>query len=97
MGLHTLGPDITKCNMGSIDVNGALDPLRKKVINAMLHGTNLGIDMGKSIIDFKGKFNEGPTNWKSETVFNFAEFRKKDNYRAILMDEDLVDNLGNKK
>ena len=72
-----------------------MDRLRKMVVAAMLHGNTLGIGIGNGDIDFNVQFREGPCNWLSETVFNFAEFRKKENYREILMDDDLKDVMGN--
>ena len=95
MALHDIFADSLKVTAGEMTAEEALDPLRKKVIAAMLHGSNLGINLDKTFVDFKGKMKNGPVNWDSEVVFNFAEFRKKDNYRKILMDEDLKDVMGN--
>ena len=96
MGFHDMAKDVVAKAAGSKTKDDVLDAIRKKVVNAMLHGTNLGIGVGNGSVDFNGEFKTGPTNWDSSVVFNFEEFRKKDNYREILMEEDLKDIMGNK-
>lgn len=51
---------------------------------------------GRYAIDFKTEFND-PVNFPTELVFNFTEWRKEENYKRIVRDEEDKDLMGNMK
>jgi hypothetical protein len=94
MSCFDINKDVVAVGMGRKTPEDVLNDFRKRVINGMLHGAELGINMDRTRPNFTTDYKEGPTNWNSFSVFDFATFRNKDEYRKILMDEDLKDIMG---
>ena len=64
-----------------------LEKLRKMLIGCGRKGKNLMIDLGKTQPDFINRFtNEG--SFKSELVFNCAEWHDPANHMKYVRDED---------
>ena len=73
----------------------ALEELRRKCVYSMKSGDNFVMYMDKMALDFKTDMchkEEFPT----DLIFNFAEFRKKENYKKILRGDEDQDLFGNK-
>ncbi len=55
----------------------------------------MAINVDKIAPDFKEKFNkEG--KWHSAKIFDFATWRKEENYKSIVLPEEDIDSFGNK-
>lgn len=62
----------------------------------MRTGDRLVLYLGNIAIDFKNNFTSDETNFPAEKVFNFAEWRKEENYKKIVRKEEDHDMMGNK-
>jgi hypothetical protein len=70
--------------------------VRKALVYAMRIGDRLVLNMGRYSIDFINEFT-CPVNFPTNLIFNFKEWRKEENYKRIVRQEEDVDLLGNKK
>ena len=95
MSLYEMDVDLVKKAAGSMTGDDCLNALRKRIVAAMLHGSNLGIMLAKMRPDFNDELSKGPTNFNANRVFDFNSFRQREEYRSLLMDDDLKDVMGN--
>ena len=66
----------------------AIERLRKTCVFAMKYGDNMVMFIDKTAPDFKTNFTH-KTEFPTDMMFNFEEFRKKENYKKLLRgDED---------
>ena len=61
----------------------------------MRSGDTLVLHSSKIVPDYKEKFYDKKT-FPSDKIFDFQEWRKKENYKSILTEDEDVDNFGNK-
>ena len=83
-------------SLGKITKDEAIETLRKALVYAMRLGERLVLYCGRYAVDFKTEFND-PVNFPTELVFNFTEWRKEENYKRIVRDEEDKDLMGNMK
>uniref|UniRef100_UPI0035C68DCE hypothetical protein n=1 Tax=Serratia quinivorans TaxID=137545 RepID=UPI0035C68DCE len=71
--------DVVKVGMGGMKPEDALDNLRKSLAKSACKGGICCINLDKTKPDFKGDYKEGPNNWNSNNVFDYAHFHQADN------------------
>ena len=62
----------------------------------MKTGNVLCINIDRGSPDFRGDYKEGPNGFNANHVFDYAHFMVKENYQAIMTDDDCTDVAGNK-
>ena len=60
-------------------------------------GDRLVLQCGRLAIDFKGTFEGGAENFPVDTIFNFQEWRKEENYKKVVRPEEDHDLMMNKR
>lgn len=70
--------------IGKISKEDALETIRKGLVYCMRSGDRLVLYLGNTAIDFKNNFTSDETNFPAEKIFNFAEWRKEENYKKIV-------------
>ena len=73
----------------------AIEELRRKCVYSMKSGDNLVLFVDKMSVDFKTVMCD-KDNFPADLIFNFAEFRKTENYKKILRGDEDKDVFGNK-
>ena len=61
----------------------------------MKSGDTLVLHSSKIVPDYKEKFYDAKT-FPTDKIFNFKEWRKPENHKKILQDDEDQDNFGNK-
>ena len=74
-----------------------LETLRKGLIYTMRSGDKLVYYIGNISPDFKSGLTGDDSTFPTEKIFNFAEWRKEENYKKIVREEEDHDLMGNKK
>ena len=69
--------------------------LRKSIVYAQKVGDNLVLFVDEMAPDFKTKMTH-KEDFPTDKIFNFGEWRKKDNYKSILRGDEDEDMMGNK-
>ena len=82
--------------IGRMTKADAIEQVRKSLVSCMRTGDRLVLYCGKMAIDFLASFDGGPDNLPIETLFNFQEWRKEENYKKIVRPEENHDLLNNK-
>ena len=73
----------------------AIEQMRKSLVYCMKSGDNLVLFCDKIAPDFKTKMTH-KENFPADKIFNFAEWRKKENYKSVLRGDEDQDVFGNK-
>lgn len=82
--------------MGKITREEAIETLRKGLVYAGRTGDRLVLFCGNIAPDFTTVFSD-KVNFPTEKIFNFAEWRKEENFKSILKEGEDHDLMGNKK
>lgn len=82
--------------MGKVTVEEAIEKIRRGLIYCMRSGDRLVLYCGNIAPDFKERFNSDATNFPSDLVFNFEEWRKEEHYKKVVRPDEDHDLLGNK-
>jgi hypothetical protein len=80
--------------MGKITKDQAIETLRKALVYCMRSGDRLVLYVGSLSPDFKTNFNDS-VNFPTDLIFNFAEWRKEENYKKIVREDEDHDLMGN--
>lgn len=82
-------------SLGRNSKEEAVEQIRKSLVYCMRAGERLVLQCGKGVVDFREKFGGDVLQW--DTIFNFKEWRKEENYKKIVKAEEDHDLMGNKK
>ena len=69
------------------------DELRKKLVAAARVGKNFIINVDKLLPNFNDEYCFAPDHFKSDVVFNYEEWHKKENYMKIVREDENCDML----
>ncbi len=83
--------------IGKTSKEEAVEVVRKGLVYAMRSGDRLVLYVGKTCPDFKTVLTSDVKNFPADAVFNFAEWRKEENYKKIVREEEDQDLMGNKR
>ena len=83
--------------IGKYTKEEALEQIRRGLVYSMRSGDRLVLFCGNIAPDFKKEMTSDAANFPAEVVFNFNEWRKEENYKKIVRDEEDHDLMGNKK
>jgi len=62
----------------------------------MRAGKIMAVDCKDFELDFVNTYTAGETDYPTATVFNFEEWRKKDNYMKVVRENENHNEMGNK-
>eukprot|EP00355_Strombidium_rassoulzadegani_P004022 CAMPEP_0168616596 /NCGR_PEP_ID=MMETSP0449_2-20121227/5107_1 /TAXON_ID=1082188 /ORGANISM="Strombidium rassoulzadegani, Strain ras09" /LENGTH=180 /DNA_ID=CAMNT_0008657383 /DNA_START=20 /DNA_END=562 /DNA_ORIENTATION=+ len=81
--------------IGQITKREGLDTMRAQLVQAMKAGERMCIMIGKIAPDFKEQFND-PLVFPTDTIFDFENFRKIENYKKVVREDEDYDYQNNK-
>eukprot|EP00347_Sterkiella_histriomuscorum_P016080 403354565 len=73
-----------------------LENMRKSLVQSMNFGARFVFYCGYQAPDFVNELTGGVSQFPSELIFNFKEWRKIENYKRIIKPEEDFDHMGNK-
>ena len=88
--------EVVACQVGKKLKNQALEVLRRGLVYSMRVGDTLVIHIDKTMPNFKTDFTH-KTEFPTDKVFDFAEWRFYNNYMSVVKEDENVDLHGNKK
>ena len=80
---------------GNKDRAAAIEEVRKSLVSAAVAGRVLALDCGSQNINWKTDYCSDAANFPTETIFNFAQWREKENYIKIVRDSENRNTMGN--
>ena len=83
--------------MGRLTKADAIEQIREHLVGCMRRGETFVLSCGKMSIDFLANYDGGADNLPIDKIFNFKEWRKKENYMKIVRPEEDHDIMNNKK
>ena len=91
---HEIFKEKLRVDKGDQTKDDVSEKLRSHLVHAVGHGTLLVLGMGKVNPEILAHQPAGNV-WPAHLIFDFAEWRKEENYMSIVKEEENKDMMGN--